>query len=218
MRFILPVLILLIAGPAMAADPIPADKEIRFKILRDGGDFGTHNLKFSQNGDGNTIVDIAINMSAGLGPFTFFEYEHKNQEVWDGDQILSLNSKTNDNGEAYFVKADWLEDAVKVNYQDGRYEAPADTTYSTSYWHPVMLKAGQLVNSQKGRLEEISVEAKGTETVNIKGQRRTAYKYVIQANVPITIWYDQKTGQWIGLDFEIRGNRLTYQRLNPIED
>lgn len=213
--FYLSFLFLIFSVSSGYGAPIPEDGKLKFKIERNGSDFGTHILHFSRDEKGRTVVDIEINMSAGFGPFTLFRYEHTNREIWNGDQIISLESETNDDGESCFVSADWGEQNVKVTYQDGAYRAPAATTYSTSYWNPVMLEAEQLVNSQKGQLEDITVTATGPRSMKIGGENRMADGYIINANVPIKIWYDQKTGQWTGLDFEIRGSRLTYHRITP---
>jgi hypothetical protein len=199
---------------------IPESRKIVFQILRNGDNFGTHSLVFSRNDSGETVVDITIDMAFSLGPITLFRYEHSNQEIWKDNALLALRAQTNDDGKDYFVEAEWAADKVDVSYTaDGaasRYEAPPGL-YSTSYWNPVTVQADQLINTQKGLVEDIKVTKLEPKTIDVAGQPRMADGYRVEAVVPITVWYDQKTSQWVGLDFKVRGSDMSYRRLTPID-
>ena len=195
---------------------IPQDGELIFNILRNGNNFGQHRLFFEKEQDGTTFVDVEIEMKFSLGPINLFRYEHRNSEMWQGDKIVALDSETYDDGDQYQVQAEWNKEGVDIIAQQNQYNAPA-SIYSTNYWNPVILKADQLLNSQKGILEDINVTSLGTELFNVQGQDIEARKYQIEASIPIDIWYDLKTDQWVGLAFQVRGSDIRYERLTPIE-
>jgi len=73
------VLVSAATGTGIAA--IPPGEVLSFDVTRNGKEMGSHVIRFTEQGD-RTIVDIDIAFRAGLGPITFFRYEHSNREVW----------------------------------------------------------------------------------------------------------------------------------------
>ncbi len=206
---------LLFSVPAQAV--VPDSNEIVFEILRNGKPFGMHSVKFEQDGD-KTRVLIDIEMKYKLGPITAFNYEHSNEEVWKGDQILSMTSKTDDDGDDYAVDATWgdkVEVDVTKNAEEEAYEAPKDI-YTTSYWNIKSLKADKLLNTQKGEIEDVSLTKIGREEYSTSQETVEADHYKVEASLPLDLWYDAKTQQWIGLKFSARGSDFEYRRLTPI--
>jgi hypothetical protein len=209
-------LILLWGGAALAETPIgvPKDNKIEFEILRNGKNFGSHELKFTRQGPA-MVVDIAINMKYTAGPLTLFRYEHSNQERWLGNRLLGIKTKTNDDGENYLVEATWDRERIEVRTKDKLYDAPAGVL-STSYWNKSMLKRDKVLNTQYGKIEPIKVTYKGQTKINVAGEQRLTDAYIVQADIPIEVWYDTKTKQWVGLKFTARGAPIEYRRLNPL--
>ena len=200
-----------VSAPAHAV--VPDSGEIVFQILRNGSNFGTHSVVFDERGD-ETHVQIDINMKYALGPVAFFRYEHSNEEVWKGDRILSLSSQTYDDGDDYAVQASW-DSVLSVDANGERYEAPKNLL-TTSYWNPATLKSDQLLNTQKGQVEDIEVTYLGREDFYTAKDVLKADRYKVQSKVPIEVWYDAKSKQWVGLKFSVRGSDIEYKRLTPI--
>lgn len=207
---------LLILSPSANA-VVPDSNKIIFQILRNGNAFGTHKVVFDKNAQDQMVVSIDINMDFSIGPVTLFNYDHVNEEVWEGDQIVSLNSQTDDDGDDYNVNATWDDEKVRVTVNKDMFEAQRDV-YSTSYWNPVTVQSDKLLNTQKGTIENITVKELPIEEIVVAGETRRAQPYEIEANVPIKIWYDVKTRQWVGLEFKVRGSQLSYKRLNPVQE
>ncbi len=189
---------------------IPDSGKLEFEVLRNGNPFGTHTLNFTQTNDGLTRVDINIDMSVSAGPIDFFKYTHRNTELWDGNKLVGLSSETNDDGDDYFVNASWGDDVFKIQSSSKNQELPKPIM-STSYWHSDFVKQTQLLNSQKGLIDTIVIQSKEKEVVN----DRPAIKYIIRVNDDrdITIWYDVATNQWVGLEFTIKNQNISYQRV-----
>ncbi len=202
---------LLLSTPAQAV--VPQQGELVFDIYRNGKPFGTHTLVFDENGTG-TEVQIDINMQYKLGPITLFRYDHSNIEIWDGDRIVSMKSETDDDGKQYDIDAEWGEQlSVDANGET----FTAAPMYTTSYWNPIALEGDKLLNTQKGEVEDITVDYKGVEKFDVLGTTVQAKHYSVDASVPIEIWYDEETNQWVGLKFNIRGSDFEYRRMTPIQ-
>ena len=153
-----------LSGTAYAS--VPEQKEIIFEILRDGEPFGMHSVTFETIQNALNVL-VEIEMRVGLGPITLFRYQHTNEETWDGAQIQYLESRTNDNGKNYEVSATWGQ-TLNVNANGRQYEAPK-TLFTTSYWNPVTIQSDQLLNTQKGEIETITVDYLGTEKFRNRG-------------------------------------------------
>jgi len=211
--------ILLLSTVILASNPahavIPNDGDIRFEILRNGEPFGEHIVSFEKDGN-QTRVSIDIEMKYMLGPIALFRYEHRNEEIWQGDRLISMISQTYDDGDDYQVNARWanvLKADVNTDGAVSSFEAPSNL-YTTSYWNPKMLKASQLLNSQKGIIEDVSVSKAGVEDIETAQGLVKAQRYKIDASLPLDVWYDAKTNEWVGLDFEVRGSQISYRRID----
>ena len=207
-------LILFSPNLAQAFDGVPENNKLKFQILRDGKPFGTHILQFTKNNN-ELNVDIDINMKVGLGFITLFRYEHTNIEKWRGDQLVSINSETNDNGDKFFVDGQLKEDSFVVESTKANYETSKNIAAST-YWRKNMLDYDRLINTQKGTLQDISVEKKGVDQVEVAGEMVPAEHYIVTLpKRDIHVWYHTETGQWVDLRFQIRGSQIDYRRLTP---
>lgn len=195
---------------------IPESQEIAFDIYRNGEKFGTHTLQFQEKENGQTEVKININMRYCLGPVCLFRYEHQNTEIWQNDRILSMVSETYDDGDDYAVQAYWDKSMVDVTTIDNQFDASPDI-FTTSYWNSVVLRQSQLLNTQKGNIEDIQIENLGVYEVSTAFGDVQANAYKIDASVPITIFYDTKTRQWVGLEFSVRDSKIVYQLVSPVE-
>lgn len=206
---------IVLSQPAYAV--IPESNQIVFDIYRNGEPFGQHVVKFKKEGD-KTRVLIDIGMKYDLGPITVFRYEHRNEELWQGDKILSMKSTTYDDGDDYAVDATW-GDVVKVDVtkdeKESAYEA-SPALYTTSYWNKVSLKADDLLNSQKGQIEDVEVTNLGRVDFATEHEKLKADHYKVEASVPLVLWYDAKTNQWVGLRFKVRGSDIEYRRVTPV--
>ena len=126
-----------------------------------------------------------------------------------------MKSKTNDDGKAYAVDASWGK-GVEVEANGERFEAP-ESLYTTSYWNPVTLKSDKLLNTQKGEVEDVRIQYVGQERFQTASETIDADHYKISASLPLEVWYDAKTKQWVGLKFAVRGSEIEYKRLTPVQ-
>ena len=81
-----------------------------------------------------------------------------------------------------------------------------------AYWNPLILHARQLLNSQTGKFEQVSVEKLAEETISVRGKTEPAVKYLLTGEkLRIELWYSRDM-QWLGLQSTTEdGRKLRYQ-------
>jgi len=99
--------------PARAKSLIVPDQQLRFTVLRNGCEIGRHELRFDTVGD-ELAVHIEARMRVSFGPITFFRYHHQGVERWKNGQFISLQTHTDNNGEALAVNARRVADKIEV--------------------------------------------------------------------------------------------------------
>lgn len=211
---------LLSAGPALAdtvsrdwLGGVPETGVLSYEISRKGKPLGFQQINFSRSEAGELVVDVHIEIDFKLGPIPLFRYLHDNREIWRDGKLLSLKSKTFNNGE---------DVAVDLKLEDGRYvgsgtdfadnlEAPL---LSTSYFNPNFIRQNAFISSQDGRLLPSKIEALGQEVLAIRGAPVQATRFRISGKLRIDIWYTD-AGQWVQTEFSRGGNTLVIKQVDP---
>ena len=209
------LLAMLAAGAAMApasglrAALTPGNR-IAFDVLRESSSIGSHVLGFRRDGD-DLLVDIDIALEVRFAFITFFRYRHRNRERWRNDRLISLNSETDDDGKAHWVRAEARGDGLRVESGEGSYTAPADTL-PTSYWNPRTVEQRQLLDSQHGRLLSVEVQPRGEDNLLLPMGLKSARQYRVAGDLKLDLWYGPR-GEWLKLAFEAKGADIEYSPL-----
>jgi hypothetical protein len=198
-------------GAARAALPVPPGNKLAFNVVRNGKTFGTHNLTFERNGD-NLVVRVAVEMVFKAAFITLFRYKHTAIERWTGDQVVALDTTTDDNGKAFSVAGrrgpqGFFVEATGVP----RYIAPANALPAT-HWNRRELD-GPWINTQDGKLVRPRVAPQGVETVATAGAGSIrANRFILSGEVDMDMWYDSQP-TWAGLRFKGKdGSAIQYIR------
>lgn len=212
--------ILALANPAWAdtvsrdwLGGVPENGRLTYEISRKGKPLGFQALDFSRSPAGELIVDVHIEIDFKIGPIPLFRYLHDNREVWKDGKLLSLKSKTYNNGE---------DVGVDLRLENGRYvgtgtdfadnlDAPL---LSTSYFNPNFIRQKAFISSQDGRLLPTEIETLGPEMLSIRGSEVQATRFRLSGKLQIDIWYSD-AGQWMQTEFVRGGNRLLIKQVDP---
>ena len=212
LRFLLFVCALAAPVPASAqlgglAEWTPAP--LSFTVLRDGSPIGTHRLSFTREGE-RVVVDIEIRFEVKLAFITLFRYAHDAREVWENGRLVAFDSRTNDDGTPFQVKARAAPEGLAVESTGGDYTAPADTVTS-SYWHIDMIKHPRVLDSQSGRMIDLVATPTGTGEVPVAGTPVPARLFRLSGEISGELAYDAHD-EWVKLSFGARGSQITYVR------
>ena len=202
----------LTAVPAKAATlPTPAG-ELDFQVLREGTPIGRHRVVFSQDGD-RQVVEIAIDLEVKFAFFTLFRYQHRNREAWQDGRLVSIDTQTDDDGTAHWVRGRATADGFLVESDGGTVLAPA-TVIPTSYWHPATVEQTRLLDTQRGRLLDVQVERVGADPA---ARAKEALRYRMTGDLELDLWYSAG-GHWAKIAFQARGAEVRYRPWDQAEE
>ena len=153
---------LAVAAPAVAVATDQADKAWQFRVFVDDKEVGTHVYRLSEREGRRQLVTEADFEYKALF-LTLYDYEHRNEETWEGDCLAEIRSNTDDNGEVYRVEGERREEFFLVDGADGEEKLPA-CVMSFAYWNPTFLREPRLLNSQNGDYLEVDVSEPTPDT------------------------------------------------------
>ncbi|MFN4090491.1 MAG: DUF6134 family protein [Alphaproteobacteria bacterium] len=204
--FVMPALA---ATPARDRTPDVAIAPIRFAVSREGQQIGSHTVRFQREG-ADLIVEIDIELDVRFAFVTVYRYRHTNREVWRDGRVVAIDARTDDNGEGYTVTARGTAEGLTVEGREGRVNVPADTL-STSYWNPATVRQSKLIDTQHGRIAEVTTRSLGFRAVQTPAGTVRGECWRVSGDLDLDVCYAEN-GAWIGLDFEARGSRISYAR------
>ena len=114
-------------GNAMANLP-PADR-IAFAVFRGDSPIGHHRLSFERAGE-DLLVNVDIELKVKFAMFTLYDYKHRSRETWRDGRLVGLDTKTNDNGDKFFVRAAATQDGLerfRLEMEDALIDLAADS-------------------------------------------------------------------------------------------
>jgi hypothetical protein len=199
----------LASATAGGAAPAEYPDGLAFDIVRKGAVIGHHVARFRRDGSRLT-VDTEIRILVRFAAIPVFRYEYDGREVWQDGRLIALDTRTNDDGEAFRVSVRRDADHLVVDGNAGRLTLPADTM-PTSYWHRGLMAAAGAIDSQRGRLAELHITPPAADPVELDGKPVAAQRYEVTGDLNLTIWY-LPSGEWVQLAFHAKGSDITYVR------
>lgn len=205
MRLVVIVLFLSASLPCQAS----AGSDWNFRVTLDGREIGSHRYTLEPGGEG-ALLRSKADFEVRFLFVTAYRYDHEAVERWQDGCLLSLDSRTDSNGEVVAVNAVAGSGGLAVARSEGRDLHPG-CIRSFAYWDRRLLESDRLLNSQTGELVPVQVIPQGQERVRVRGDERVASRYRISGpNLQIDVWYAD--GDWVGLEaLTDGGRRLRYE-------
>ena len=186
------VILALLFGGSSQATGIPIDNVLRFTVLRDGSEIGSHVIGFTQAGeelDVTVTTDIAVRIP--LINIAVYHFVHRGHEIWRSGQLRELSSATDDDG---------TEHTLDVRAHDGSMEVKSDVVTRTasksaipaSLWNMNLIRMPSVMNTLTGEEMAILVEDKGVEAIEVNGTERATKHYAISGALARDVWYDNR--------------------------
>jgi hypothetical protein len=198
---------LVLAGPLRAA--LPGVDEIAFQVFRDGAPLGHHRVSFRREAD-DLHVEIDIALEVRLLFLPVFSYRHKNHEVWRDGRLVAIDTETDDDGEAFWLRGRATAAGLAVEGSGGTFLAPADVL-PTSYWNSQTVERTELLDTQSGRLIQVAIAPAGVESIKIADRTAKARRYQVTGDLTLDLWYTAE-GEWAKTSFQARGAEIVYAR------
>ena len=182
----------------------------RYKVFLDEQEIGYQTVTVNSEKTQAT-VQIEANFNVKFLFFTAYRYRHNNRETWQNDCIKTIESRTNDNGDTFYVTGKRENHQFALLTNDGAQTLPG-CVRTFAYWDPRLLKAQRLLNSQTGEYLEVDIRFIGNENLVIANDLIASKHYRLRAeNIVIDLWYSESM-QWLALQTSTEGgNQLRYQ-------
>jgi hypothetical protein len=208
------------AGLASAASPgLPAlaaaltttrPSDLRFTVMRGRSKIGMHTVEFRPRPAGlavHTVIDLAVRVVF----ITVFRYQHECEDLWASGRLVSLRSRTNEDGKRYAVEAMAEPDGIRVVGPGGPLLVGSRLLTSNSLWDPLLVDQQRLIDAQHGGEVGLVVHRRGTESLMLAGTEPiVAHRFqILTPHYGGLIWYDAM-GRWVKGSFEIRGEWIDY--------
>ena len=191
---------------------VPENGQLSYEILRKGKRLGFQTLNFSETSDGDLLVVVYIRIDFKFGFIPLFRYLHENRETWRDGRLMSLVSKTDNNGDDEFVSLQFTEDGL-VGSGTKVSGAITQAALTTSYFNPNFIRQDALISTQDGRVLEVAIEEVGVETMPTPQGSVEAVHYRLSGDLRLDIWY-ARDGRWVGSAFKIGDETI---RISPVK-
>jgi hypothetical protein len=212
---------------ALAAPDFPYGPTTTYLVLRNGQPIGHHVLRFERSG-AQRIVHAEVDLDVKLLGITAYRYTHQGREVWRGDQLQSLETRSDNNGRKYAVRVERTAAGLVVER-----ERPADTseataifqgfgppqieremlpasTLPTSLWNVRQVRQSNLLNTHYGKVSKTTVTPTGRERVATASGSVEATRYTYTGDIRMDQWFDDR-GRWVRAAFKVfDGSRIEY--------
>jgi hypothetical protein len=190
----------------------PMPDTLKFKVMRNGSEIGTHTLSFSRSA-GTLRVMIEAEFRVGFGPIRLFHYSHRGLEQWRDGQFQSLATETNDNGTRRQVRAVRGPDGILIKATGEPDVMAPSGALPLTHWAVAAMHA-KLFNPETGKLLQETARPAGVGTVTlVDGTAIPVTGYALAGEAPIKDWYDS-SNTWAALDALARdGSRIAYRRI-----
>lgn len=195
---------LVVAGPVFAAElpeQVGAVSAVNtYEVLRNGKRIGTHEIRFSRDGDALQVV-AETNMKVKFLFITAYKYRYVSEEYWLGGELQRVETKVNDNGKELFSSATRNGDGYEVARTDGGSVIPL-AFMTTNHWNDDAPQFNQLFNTITGKINEVTFTPVAVPEITADQQLAIdAKEFSVRGELNINTFYDS-SGNWLGMVFE----------------
>jgi hypothetical protein len=163
---------------------------LRFVIMRNGEQIGTHAIEISRVGP-ETNVHSTIDLTVKVLFVTFYHLQHSATERWVNGQLMAFSSTTDSNGTPHKVSATMGASGLEVD-ADGKTSRVDKGVVPTSLWNPEFLRRKIMLDTQDGIVGPIMVTDDGVEDLTLDGKAVKAHHYAMKGRYAQDVWYDER--------------------------
>jgi hypothetical protein len=159
-----------------------------FEVTRDGEPIGTQIVSVQQNGATVTAITeskIAVKL---LG-VTVYRMHQVLTETYQGRRLIAIQAETKDPDglRAGTIKRDGDHWTGKIGKQRRDFDCACE---STTMWQADNIAGPRIIEASQGRPRAITVEDKGTETLNLPEGRVKSRHLRVKGEIERDVWYD----------------------------
>ena len=173
---------------------------LRYTVLRNGKQVGTHTVTFREVGDRlevDTVFQIRIS-------FLFFTYDYKYTSTgfWRDGALIAMEAEVDDDGDKTLVRALRRERGWVIDGPRGRQVVGAvPALFATTHWHPGVIGKTRILNTLTGEVKKVVMENRGRIILVVGNAELEATEWAYTGGLQSRVWYDDQ-GRWLGMAFD----------------
>ena len=169
-----------------------------FKVLLDDKPIGYHQVTIDREAN-RKAVHTKAEFDVRFMFIPVYSYIHDTRETWENGCLVNITSKTDDNGDDFFINSMPENQQLELQTQDG--VSSFDGCVRTfAYWDIEMLKSTHLLNTQTGKYQAVAVTDMGNDTVKLENTEVEARRFkLICEDMNIDLWYTNDM-HWLALE------------------
>ena len=183
------IVIATLGAVAAVAAHAPAET-MRFAIMRNGEQIGSHAIEISRTG-AETNVRVTTELAVKVLFITAYRLQHSATERWVNGQLVGFNSTTDNNGVHHRVRATRGTSGLEVD-ADGKTSRVDQNIFPASLWNAELMRRKAALDTQDGQVDPISVTDNGMEDLSLGTRTLKAHHYEIKGRYSQDIWYDER--------------------------
>jgi hypothetical protein len=183
--------ILIIAALALGATAAGAAPEtIRFAIMRNGDQIGTHTVEINR-GPREITVNSATELTVKVLFVTAYRLQQTGSERWVNGKLVAFASETDDNGTHHKLSVALKPAGLEVE-ADGKTSMVDKNLIPATLWNPEMMKRTSVLDPQDGQVVPITVTDVGPEELTFDARTIKARHFTIKGKFSQDVWYDER--------------------------
>ena len=188
---------------------------IEYELFRNNKLIGYHNYNFERNSELLKVKSDVKFKITKMG-VDLYKYEAISEEIYNKNQLIKFESKTNQNKKQKYVNIDFnrSEDKLLIDGSSFKGDGSKDFVVGT-WWNHEMVKAKAQISAISGRIIEQKVTFLGKVNLNINGKDYKALHFNFASSdetlpkekkLNTDIWYDEDTKIWLKASFNKTGH------------
>lgn len=190
-----------------------AQETLNFRVLKDGEPIGYETVGITPTPTGHTITIDTLTDVRVL--FLKFHYDHQRTEQWQGNKLVSVETKTNDDGTLYSWKASYEDDCYQLAGKGVGKRDACDGAWPLTLWREDITTKSDLYSVINAEPYSVKIEKIGTENVRIENRETPATRYIMSGDIQRDLWYgpDRKL---LKASFKRKGYDIDFIRVDAM--
>ncbi|MFC4237517.1 DUF6134 family protein [Thalassospira xianhensis] len=198
-------------GSLGAISSAHADETLNYQVLKDGEPIGFETVEITDTPDGYTAAITTRTDVKVL--FLQFQYGHSRLEKWRNDQLVSVDTDTNDDGTPYVYKAEYEGGCFEVAGKGVAKRDACDGAWPLTLWREDVTTKTSLYSVINAEPYAVTTRKTGTETLAINNREIPATHYVMTGDVQRDLWYGDD-GRLLKTSFKRKGYDIDFIRVD----
>lgn len=172
------------------------------------GNIGSYVNTVSQTGN-NTNVRTDLHITVKMIGIPLFHQDATREERWQGQQLVTFQSSTDDNGTSINVTGQAVGDRFVIHStSNGTLTAPPQV-HPSNPWAPFVLRTDTIMSTKTGKLSPVVVKDTGEMMVTFDGRAMRAHQWFVDDEKHQVVWIDER-GVVVAFQTEEQGQAINF--------